>query len=99
MLFAWLMVAVQRITVTAGDFLTGLAIGVPNFFTSYFLLESLKSPLFAKHSAIAYTLYSSVGVLLVFCLGAIVWHEKVTRGNTIGVILALAAIILLSGIG
>ena len=99
MLFSWLAVAVQRLKVTTGDFWTGLTIGVPNFFTSYFLLESLKSPFFAEHSAIAYTLYSAVGVLLVFCLGAIIWREKITRGHLIGIALAVTAIVLLSDVG
>jgi multidrug transporter EmrE-like cation transporter len=71
-------------------------VGLPNFFATFFMIESLKSPLFVGHTAVAYSLYSVVGVVLVFVTGALVWRERVTAMSVAGVLVAVAAIVLLN---
>jgi multidrug transporter EmrE-like cation transporter len=74
----------------------GLILGVPNFFSTYFLLESLRSPFFAGLSAVVYALYSVIGVVLAFGAGALLWQEPLTARNWAGVLLAIIAVALLN---
>jgi multidrug transporter EmrE-like cation transporter len=74
----------------------GLWVGLPNFFATFFLIETLKSPLFLGHTAVAYSLYSVAGVVLVFMAGALVWRERVTAASVVGVLVAISAIVLLN---
>jgi multidrug transporter EmrE-like cation transporter len=95
-LFAWVMVWWQGGRVAGTAVRRGLWVGVPNFFATFFMIETLKSPLFMGHTAVAYSLYSVAGVVLVFMAGALVWRERVTAASVVGVLVAVAAIVLLN---
>ena len=95
-LFAWAIVGWKRCAVDRASFFQGLVLGFPNFFATYFLMESLKSPFFFERSAVAYTWYSVVGVTLAFSAGVVIWKERVSRTNLIGVAAGLAAIMILN---
>jgi drug/metabolite transporter (DMT)-like permease len=95
-LFSWAVVGLRRVRVDRGSFAKGLVLGVPNFFTTFFLLESLRAPLFARRSAVVYALYSVVPAVLVFAMGPVIWREKVTRGNLVGALVAVVSIALLN---
>lgn len=96
MVFAWGAVFGQRRPIRREAVLRGLLLGIPNFASTYFLLESLKAPVFAGLSAVVYALYSVLGVTLAFAAGALLWRERVTRRNLVGVGVAIAAIVLLN---
>ncbi|MBU0490835.1 MAG: hypothetical protein KKA73_08535 [Chloroflexi bacterium] len=91
-----LRVGLQRLPVDRESFVRGLLLGIPNFFSTYFLLEALNDPFFTGQSTVVYTLYSVLGVMLAFGAGALVWRERVTRANVLGVLVAIAAIVLLN---
>lgn len=74
----------------------GLILGIPNYFTSYLLIEALKDPLFLNQSAVAYSLYSVSILILTFLAGALLWREKVTALNMLGITAAVFAVILLN---
>ncbi|MFP4419321.1 MAG: hypothetical protein ACLFRG_02135 [Desulfococcaceae bacterium] len=93
---AWTALAAGRIRPDRDSVLRGLILGIPNFLTTFFLMESLKTPLFQNQSAVAYTLYSVAGVVLAFAGGALLWRERVTRANLAGAALAAVAIVLLN---
>jgi drug/metabolite transporter (DMT)-like permease len=93
---AWTAVAVRRLQVTTNAVVRGLILGVPNYFSTYFLLESLRSPLFAGLSAVVYALYSVIGVVLAFGAGWLLWKEPLTARHRAGVLLAVVAIALLN---
>jgi len=76
--------------------LRGLVLGVPNFFSTYLIIESLRAPALQGHSAIVYAVYSAAGVVLAFLAGALVWREPLTGRNRLGVIVAVAAVALLN---
>jgi drug/metabolite transporter (DMT)-like permease len=84
----------SRITVKAA--LLGVALGFPNYFSSFLLLEALKDPSFADQSAIVYSLYSASILVTTFTAGALLWKEKITRLNIIGAAAAIIAIVLLN---
>lgn len=68
----------------------GIAIGIPNLYTSVFLIEALER----MNGAVV---YSSVNVLTVLggtVLGLMRWGDKLTRNQWIGLLLTLFAIFL-----
>jgi multidrug transporter EmrE-like cation transporter len=95
-LVAWAAVGMARIRPDRKSVRRGLILGVPNFLTTFFLMESLKTELFVDQSAVAYTLYSVAGVVLAFAGGALLWRESVTRSNLVGAAVAAVAIVLLN---
>ncbi len=70
----------------------GVAVGVPNYCSSYLLLRALqKLPAF-----LAYPVYSTGTILLVLAAGALLFRERLTRRQSLGVGLILAALVLLN---
>lgn len=96
MLFSWLAIWWKRAAVDKAAVWRGFVLGAPNFFATFFLLESLKSPLFADRSAVVYSVYSVAGVVLVFAAGALIWREPVSYRSALGLLIAVGAIILLN---
>ncbi len=95
-IFSALAVAIQRRRLDRQAILRGLLLGIPNFFSTYFLMESLRTPFFAGLSAVVYALYSALGVILTFLAGALIWREPLTRRNRVGVFVAVIAVVLLN---
>lgn len=74
--------------------LMGIAIGVPNYFSIWFLVKVLKQ--FGANSS-AIIPINNMGIVLVSTVvAALLFHEKLSRINIIGVGLALAAIALIA---
>ncbi|MFC1726215.1 hypothetical protein ACFL4T_11360 [candidate division KSB1 bacterium] len=86
----------QKIKSDKGSVMRGVILGIPNFFSTFFLMESLKTAEFVKDSAAAYTIYAAFGVFLAFSAGAVFWKERVTVFNVLGAAAAICAIILLN---
>lgn len=70
----------------------GICIGVPNFFSCYFLLRSLSS----VPGVIAYPVYSVAGILLVTLAGMTIFRERLTRRQAIALGIILLALVLLN---
>ena len=92
----WVVTGLRQTAVDGQSVVRGLILGVPNFFSSYLLMESLRSPTFAGLSAVVYALYSAVGVALTFAAGALIWREALTMRNQVGMALAVISVILLN---
>ena len=92
----WIVIFFKKRKVSLDAVKAGALLGVPNFFSTYFLLEALRDGFFIGQSATVYTLYSVAGLTLAFCAGAIFWKEKVGPKNIAGVVIAIVAIILLN---
>ncbi len=74
------------------ELLAGIAVGIPNYFSSYLLLRALqKLPAF-----LVYPVYSTGTILLVLAAGALFFRERLTKRQTIGAALILAALVLLN---
>lgn len=70
----------------------GVAVGVPNYFSSWLLLLALQRlPAF-----LAYPVYSTGTILLVLGAGALLFRERLTRRQGVGIGLILAALVLLN---
>ncbi len=72
----------------------GIALGIPNFLSFYWLLLALRA--FGNSGALVYPLYN-IGVILVAALVGIgFFKEKIRRVNQAGLVLAVIAILLIS---
>ncbi|WP_088341354.1 EamA family transporter [Robiginitalea sediminis] len=76
------------------NLLGGLALGVPNFFSVYFLLRALTSGVW--NSAVVFTLNNVAIVLLTTLLGVWLFRERLSRWNQIGIVSAVISILLVS---
>ena len=74
--------------------LAGIALGVPNFFSIYFLLRALNTPELA--SATVFTLNNTGIVMCTTLLGILLFQEQLSRTNWMGILLAIVSILLVA---
>src|SRR5690606_40879221 len=76
------------------DVLGGVLLGVPNFFSIYFLIRALRWDQF--NSAATFTLNNVGVVLFSTLLGIVLFRERLSPKNWGGVVLAVISIILVA---
>ena len=70
----------------------GIAVGIPNYFSSYLVLQVLRFlPAF-----VTYSVYSTGTILLVLLLSALLFREKPGKRQLLGISLILCALVLLN---
>ena len=74
------------------DFLMGLAVGVPNLLSSWFLIRALDE----IKAAVAFPLYSVGGMSLIALGGVLLLRERLSRYDVLGLLTAAVALVLLS---
>ena len=74
------------------DVLYGLMLGLPNYFSSRFLLLALHD----IPASIAYPVYACGTILLAAASGRLLFSEKITKRQCAALALALAALALLN---
>ncbi len=90
-LICWGIVAAKRPRVAGRDILTGVALGIPNYFSVYFLLAALRH---LDASAVFPTV--SAGAVVTITLVAVTfWRERPNRTAWMGIALAALAVALL----
>lgn len=73
--------------------LSGIILGIPNYFSIFFLIKALKNPDLNSSATIP---INNIGVLFVVSLfGIFVFKEKLTKINYVGLIISLLAILLI----
>lgn len=73
----------------------GIILGIPNYFSAYFLLLALEKSHLESSSVIP---LNNIGIVILTCMGALLlFNEKLTRLSGIGLILAVVAICCISG--
>ena len=84
----------ERMIIRRQELLSGLVMGIPNFFTVYFLLKALDTP--GLQSSMVFPV-NNVGVVLVTTIGAVVFFkEKLFSRNSIGVAFCIVALFLIA---
>lgn len=78
--------------VTKKDILTGFAVGIPNLFSSYFLIMSLAT----LKTSVAFPIYSAGSIVLINIGGFLIFKEKITRKNQVAILLTVIALILIN---
>ena len=74
------------------EIITGMSLGIPNYLSSLFLLKSLSS----VSAYIAYPTYSVGAILVVIAASTLFFHEKLSACSRIGVLMIIAAIVMLN---
>ena len=70
----------------------GIAVGIPNYYASFLLLLALV----ALPAIIVYPINSTGSILIVMAVDALVFHQKYTMRQWLGIVLVLAAMVLLN---
>lgn len=76
------------------NILGGIALGIPNYFSMYFLIKALHSK--NLESATVFTLVNIGVILLSTLFGITLFKEKLLKQNYLGVLLAIIAVILVT---
>ena len=72
----------------------GIALGVPNYFSMYFLIKALQNK--NLESATVFTLINIGVILLSTVFGILLFKEKLLKQNYFGIALAIIAVILVT---
>lgn len=74
------------------DILTGFAVGIPNLFSSYFLILSLDT----LKTSVAFPVFSAGSIVLINLGGVLIFKEKIVRKNKFAIVLTIIALILIN---
>lgn len=78
--------------ITKKDILTGFAVGIPNLFSSYFLILALAT----LKTSVVFPIYSAGSIVLINIGGYLLFKEKITRKNQVAIILTVIALVLIN---
>jgi drug/metabolite transporter (DMT)-like permease len=84
----------KNIFIRVKDIIAGFALGIPNYFSIYFLIEALRNP--NLDSSIIFVINNVSIVLLSTFVGILFFKEYLVRKNKIGIIIAIVSIILVA---
>ena len=74
----------------------GIALGIPNYFSMYYLIKALQNK--NIESASVFTLINIGVILLSSLFGILFFKEKINKQNFIGILLAITAVILVTNL-
>lgn len=74
------------------DILTGFAVGIPNLFSSYFLILSLDT----LKTSVAFPIYSAGSIVLINIGGFLIFKEHIERKNKVAIFLTIIALVLIN---
>ncbi|UJF15996.1 GRP family sugar transporter [Jeotgalibaca sp. MA1X17-3] len=82
----------EKRKITKKDILTGFVVGIPNLFSSYFLILSLAT----LKTSVVFPIYSAASIVLINIGGYFLFKEKITRKNQVAIVLTVLALILIN---
>lgn len=74
------------------DILTGIAVGIPNLFSSFFLILSLDT----LKASIAFPIYSAGSIVLINLGGLLIFKEKISNKNKVAIGLIIIGLVLIN---
>ena len=86
--------AIKRDKIEGKNLLAGVLLGIPNYFSIYFLLKSLDA--FDNNGALVYPVLNIGIILLSSFLAFVLFKERLTKLNLVGVGIAVIALLLLT---
>jgi len=90
--FTWFYIGLRRIRFDARTFALGLALGVPNLFSTVFTLQALRS----VPASVAFPFINLTVIAGSTLLGLVIWKERLRGMRLAGLFVAACAIVLLS---
>lgn len=92
MVWGWLYIVVSRQKLRGPDIFWGLVLGIPNFFSSYFLLKAL-----ASIPAYVVFPFINIGIIIISALaGHLLFKEELDHKKIFLILLGIIAVFLLS---
>ncbi|NIJ44954.1 drug/metabolite transporter (DMT)-like permease [Wenyingzhuangia heitensis] len=85
--------ALGKLRITFKSIVGGLVLGVPNYFSIYYILKALSYG--TIQTALVFSLNNLLVVLLSVFLGVVLYKEKLSKQNYIGIAMSAFAIVLL----
>lgn len=82
----------EKRKITKKDILTGFAVGIPNLFSSYFLILSLAT----LKTSVAFPIYSAGSIVLINIGGFLIFKERIARKNQVAILLTVIALVLIN---
>ncbi len=82
----------QNKKINRRDIFTGFAVGIPNLFSSYFLILALET----INTSVAFPIYSAGSIVLINIGGYLIFKEKILRKNKIAILLTVLALVLIN---
>jgi drug/metabolite transporter (DMT)-like permease len=92
--FIFLNIQTKKNTLRFKNIIAGILLGVPNYFSLLFMIKMLASNLFS--SAVLFTIHNIAIVVLTTILGVFFFKEHLNLRNSIGLIIAVVAIFLMT---
>lgn len=74
------------------DLLTGIVVGVPNFFCAYFLIKALT----VMPAPVVFPAYAAGSIVMIHLFGSFIFKEKSTRAESVAIALTIVALILIN---
>ena len=85
--------ATQKRLLTLRSIVGGIALGIPNYFSIYFIIKTLKN---GMESSVVYPINHVGTVLFTSLLGIILFKERLIPKNYIGIAVAIMAIVMIA---
>jgi multidrug transporter EmrE-like cation transporter len=92
MIWSWLYIFVSKTTINKTSFFSGLILGIPNFFSSFFLLKAL--PFIPAH--VAFPLMNISMIVFTALIGTLIFKEQLVKRKIVLIALGIIAACLLS---
>ena len=86
------LVLVKRVIISRQIIIAGFLLGIPNYFSAYFILKALQQ----LSGAITFTLNNIGIIMLSTFLGFIIWRESLKRKAIFAIAFAIISVILLN---
>lgn len=87
-------VIVNKTKIYGRNIIGGIVLGIPNFFSLYYLVKMLEAKAF--QSATLFTIHNIAIVILTSIAGVLFFKERLNKRNIFGILLALLAIFLVT---
>jgi len=84
----------NKIKMEGKNMLAGIVLGIPNYFSLYYLIKMLDSEVF--ESSTIFTIHNVAIVMVSTLVGILFFNEKISTRNAIGIAMALVAIFLVT---
>lgn len=82
----------KKVIIKKKDVLIGFLVGIPNLFSSYFLILSLDS----LNTSVAFPIFSAGSIILISLGGFFIFKEEISSKNKLAIGLTLIALILIN---
>ena len=84
----------SKVVIAPKNLLAGVALGIPNYFSIYFLVQALRIPYL--DSATVFTLNNIAIVIVATLTGILLFKEQLSKQNWLGIILAVSSIAIIA---